>query len=137
MMAESAIPIGDQSDDFLTFDFAGTVVEVDLFKAYDAMSKIDERHVGDPWRCLSCLANPIAVDVASERIVCPACQCADPQKVVRDEAWLDDVAAWAVDAGAPKCGRRAAAKIYDAIVQAMETAKKKLSQTPVLPTISA
>lgn len=124
----AVVPV-DQSADFLGFDFEGVRVDVDVFAAYEAFGKIDLAHAGDPWFCWSC-RQTVAIDMEAEAPACPSCGCTEPDKLRKDEAWLDDVAAYVVRLGVPRCSRRAAVLVYGRVCEAMEAVKK--NRTPTL-----
>lgn len=123
----------NQSEDFLTVSFDGKELEIDLYAAQDELSAIDRKHKDTPTACLDCGHQWIEEpgEVAKK---CPACQ---SENLLRDQSWLDDVAAYVKSLGVARCSRSAAAQFYNAVVSTVTALKKNTDSTPALPSGSA
>ncbi|MGE3410122.1 MAG: hypothetical protein AB7I37_25285 [Pirellulales bacterium] len=114
-----------QNEDFASFKIDGHEFDVDLYAARDALAKIDVKYRDDLWECLDChVTFTRSIDDLSAD--CPQCHQPNTRK---DERWLDDVAAYVRTFGVARCGRNGAGKFYSAIIDAIDSIKKKSSPT--------
>lgn len=125
----------DQSEDFMAFTLDGKTIEFDLYEAFTSLADIDRQHMGDLHTCNKC-ALQFANDGASGELRCPMPECGSTEIRV-DQSFLDDVAAYLIGRGYPRCGRRAAGAFYQRVVDIRNGLKKNTIATPESPSGTA
>lgn len=118
----------DQSEDFMAFTLDGKTIEFDLFEATTAMADIDRKHKGDLHTCNAC-GLQFALSADDDQVKCPGPECGSAD-IRFDQSFLDDVAAYLIARGYPRCGRRAAGLFYQRTVDIRTGLKKNTVLTP-------
>lgn len=121
----------DQAEDFLSFQIDDYAFDLDLTEAGDKLAEIDRRHKDDLFECLDCGAK-FAATPGQQNAACPSPACGSARILV-DQSFLDDVAAYIRSKGAKRCGRKAAYAVYDAVCQSLARLKKNTVVTPASP----